>query len=662
MRKYPFVKQTGLRDCGPACILMILKYFGGYMSLNKLSVLLSTNNKGTSIYNMLECLSNLGFKCDAYKYNDIAFIKCPCIAHVKYDNYNHFVVIYEVNYKKKYLIIGDPNKKIIKISFNEFLSIWSNIVIEMKPVCLIVKEEEPKVFDFILSIIKSNIFYLLFIGFISIIICFLSIFSTFFLQIVISYKNNFLILIIPFFLTLFFKSLLEYIRNKFLFKMNYKIDGFLSFDTFRKIINLPYASSKNKSSGELISYFNDLFVIKNLMSYLCIFLFVDFPLIILLSVVLVILCFKLYLFNFGILIFYLLIHFLFHKKKYYLSDEVLKRRALFNSFISESISGFETINNLNIKDKVLENFKNKYNCFVDVNKRLDFLKNKELFFKDAIFNVSLLLVLVYGFMSNDSNFISIYFLFSLLNSSFMQLLNFDENLFNVVFSIKHVQDLFFDLKKEICTSGNICLENVSKSFNGKLVLSDINLIITKGEKVFVGGQSGSGKSTLFKIVKGYYHYDGKCQIDGYESCDYNFSNILYVSEDEFLFTGRVLDNFFRGNNIINYKICELDKGNDDFILENGFNLSNGQRQRISLARALNNFEIIIIDEGLDGVDINMERRILKKIFSYYNDKTIIYISHRLDNLDLFDRFIKMESGRIVLDEVKNNQEGVIYEN
>ena len=98
----------------------------------------------------------------------------------------------------------------------------------------------------------------------------------------------------------------------------------------------------------------------------------------------------------------------------------------------------------------------------------------------------------------------------------------------------------------------------------------------------------------------------------------------------------------------------INESSADVILENGFNLSNGQRQRICLARALNNFDILIIDEGLDGVDINMERRILKKLFNYYGDKTIIYITHRLDNLDLFDRFIKMDFGRIILDEAKNN--------
>ena len=81
------------------------------------------------------------------------------------------------------------------------------------------------------------------------------------------------------------------------------------------------------------------------------------------------------------------------------------------------------------------------------------------------------------------------------------------------------------------------------------------------------------------------------------------------------------------------------------IEENGFNLSGGEKQRIILARTLlRNFKILIIDEGLSQVDVDMERKILKNIFKYFNDKTIIFISHRIDNMDLFNSLIRVENG------------------
>ena len=81
--------------------------------------------------------------------------------------------------------------------------------------------------------------------------------------------------------------------------------------------------------------------------------------------------------------------------------------------------------------------------------------------------------------------------------------------------------------------------------------------------------------------------------------------------------------------------------------ENGANLSGGERQRIILARSLlkkSNF--ILIDEGLNEIDIDLERKILMNIFNNYKDKTIIIISHRLANIDLFDKVVSLQNGQV----------------
>ena len=81
--------------------------------------------------------------------------------------------------------------------------------------------------------------------------------------------------------------------------------------------------------------------------------------------------------------------------------------------------------------------------------------------------------------------------------------------------------------------------------------------------------------------------------------------------------------------------------------ENGANLSGGERQRIILARALlKGGDIILIDEGLNEIDISLERKILKNIFNFCLDKTIIVVSHRIENIDLFDKVIRMSEGTI----------------
>ena len=173
----------------------------------------------------------------------------------------------------------------------------------------------------------------------------------------------------------------------------------------------------------------------------------------------------------------------------------------------------------------------------------------------------------------------------------------------------------------------------------------------------MSGPSGSGKSTLFKILKGYYNYGGSVKIGNFEVLGNEISSISYVSQREKLFTGTINDNLnVKGDNIFKNNICYLDDilFKNKIIEEDGFNLSGGQKQRIVLARALENFEILVIDEGLSQVSVDLERKILKKLFNKFNNKTIIYISHRLDNLDLFDQFVFIKKGRVVRSEVRNN--------
>ena len=93
-------------------------------------------------------------------------------------------------------------------------------------------------------------------------------------------------------------------------------------------------------------------------------------------------------------------------------------------------------------------------------------------------------------------------------------------------------------------------------------------------------------------------------------------------------------------------IIEKDNlGIHQLIEENGFNLSCGEKQRIVLARTLlTNFDILIIDEGLSQVDICLERKILNELMTQYSDKTIIVISHRTNNKELYQKIITLNNG------------------
>ena len=151
------------------------------------------------------------------------------------------------------------------------------------------------------------------------------------------------------------------------------------------------------------------------------------------------------------------------------------------------------------------------------------------------------------------------------------------------------------------------------------------------------------------------------------------NNISYISQDEILYTGSIKDNIILNRNIDDKEFLKVTKitrvdeiinnsllGYDMILEENGFNISGGQKQRIILARALlKKSNIILIDEGLNQIDINLERKILKDVFRVYKNKTIIIVSHRKENIDLYDKVIKISDGK--LQEVITRNSGDICE-
>ena len=166
LKKYPFVKQEGYKDCGCASLSMIIKFYNGNVSIDRLRDLTHTNKNGTSAYNLIKASKDLGFYSKGLKGNieNLHDIILPCIAHVIIDNiYKHYVVIYEINLSKNYLIIADPAKGITRMSFSDFSSIWSGILIILYPVRSIPYNKKVNFFEFIFNNIvqyKKDVIYL----------------------------------------------------------------------------------------------------------------------------------------------------------------------------------------------------------------------------------------------------------------------------------------------------------------------------------------------------------------------------------------------------------------------------------------------------------------------------------------------------------------------
>ena len=198
------------------------------------------------------------------------------------------------------------------------------------------------------------------------------------------------------------------------------------------------------------------------------------------------------------------------------------------------------------------------------------------------------------------------------------------------------------------------------------LFQNLNLYIPEGQKIAILGSSGSGKTTLMHlIVKLLQQQKGKVKIGNLQYTNYSIkNNIVYLPQNTTLFHRSILDNILYGHPQANlYEVEQAAKAAciHDFILsqedgyktlvgENGVKLSGGQCQRILLARALlNKPAILILDESTSGIDSKTEKNILGNILKDQHIKTLIMISHNSKNVDLFDRILSFEDGKIASD-------------
>jgi len=683
MNKKLIVLQNGNKECGSAALLSIIRFHNGDIPISKLVEMTNTTKNGTNFLNIKNASLKLGLNATGYKvdnFNTLYEIKAPYIVQIIDNNYTHFMVIYKIKNDK--LIIMDPAKGKVVMKKEKFIKIWTGYIMTFEPYkkLLILKEHKylnKIIFETLLNNKKliSNVFIL------SIIFTIISCIVTYYFQITIDHiidttYSNLTVITFIFIILVLYKTFANYFRNELLIYLNQKLDLTLIINTFNKILLLPYNYYKNKTTGEMVSRINDIAHIKNAISKLIITVFLDLLICLVGGIILYNISNKLFIFLIIITLVYLIVILIFNKIVKTLVNINQINNAKINSFLTETINGFETVKGLNLERRMQNKFENLYVESLNDNLVYERVSNAELFVKELISNISNILIIFLGIkliLKNNfelSSLITFNFLSTYYTEPLKNIIDFNKEYYYMKNSLKRANDLFeVDTINTNTTnlkvSGDILVRDLNFKYSNNLILKNINFEIKDREKVLLLGKSGTGKSTILKILFKYYKIKRNSisinnnDINDYTTMDIR-NNITYISQNELLFNDTIKNNIILDRNISEFDFLKVTKltyvdeiikddvlGYDKVLEENAVNLSGGQRQRIILARALLKMsKIILIDEGLNELDVNLERKILKNIFKNYKNTTIIIVSHRLNNIDLFDKVIELNNKKI----------------
>ena len=349
---------------------------------------------------------------------------------------------------------------------------------------------------------------------------------------------------------------------------------------------------------------------------------------------------------------------------------------------TESLSYIKTIKALGIEDKKKKEFKaynEKYRKYNLLSILISAIFVPTVMFVASIgvgfaFNFSSISVMrnvmTYGaFLSFLTYSFQIFEPFKMLAQIFTDLKSAQASAERVFQILYEEDEIIENQKSDLNFEGNIKFENVSFHYfdDDKLILKDFNFEIKNGESVAFIGSTGSGKSTIVNLICKFYNpTSGGIYLDGInyrnidKTCLYN--NLGYVLQQPQLFSISIKENIKFGNENATdeeiLKVCnllgidefisKLPNGIDTVIGETGYNISGGQKQLISFARALiKNPKLLVLDEATSSIDTETEKIIQNKMKDILKGKTSIIVAHRLSTIKHCDKIVLIENGNIL---------------
>jgi ATP-binding cassette subfamily B protein len=704
---FPHFKQLDAMDCGPTCLRMVAKHYGKNFTLQTLRDKSYITREGVSMLGISDAAEAIGFRSMGVRITFEQILKeapLPCIAHW---NQNHFVVVYKISKKRNgqtYVHVSDPARGLIKFTKEEFVSSWANTKEDGddKGLCLLLEptpdfyqSEDEKInksgFKFLFSYLRpyKKIITQLFIGLL--LGSLLQLIFPFLTQSIVDKGINtqdlsFVTLIIIAQLVLIFsRTLVEFIRSWILLHLGTRINISLISDFLIKLMKLPVSFFDTKMIGDLIQRIGDHKRIENFLTSSTLNILFSFFTLIIFGAVLLVYSVNIFLIFLIGSVLYTMWVYIFMKKRRDIDNRRFAQMSDNQSNVIQLITGMQEIKLNNCEKQKRWEWENIQARLFKVNMAslsLNQYQQAGGVFINEVKNVIITFIAAKSVIDGNMTLgmmLAVQYMIGQLNSPINQMIGFLQSTQDAKISLERLGEIHNKENEESEEEPKIDILpeqrdlNLNKLFfqyegpHSPFVLDDVSLKIPEKKITAIVGTSGSGKTTLIKLLLGFYN-PVKGNINLGDLYLNNVSNRMWrdkcgvVMQDGFIFSDSIADNIAVSDEIpdrskllnavkvanIQEFIESLPLGYNTKIGQNGVGLSQGQKQRILIARAVyKNPEFIFFDEATNALDANNEKIIMENLDEFFKGKTVVVVAHRLSTVKNADQIVVLEKGKIV---------------
>ena len=699
---FPITFQHDSMQCGIACLQMICKHFGREYSLDFLSKLCFATNEGVSLLGIDDAANKLGLKtlCVKASMDELDKISLPAILHW---NQKHFVVLYKIKKGRKYYI-ADPGKGLTTHTNKEMQEHWLStnskgvaMMLEPTPHFYDTKnasgvgEKEIHSFRFLYGYVRR---YYKYFGMIAVGLALGSIIQLvlpFLTQAIvdkgIKHQDLNIILLILFgqLMLTISRTFIDFLRRWILLRISMKINISLISDFFIKLLKLPMSFFDTKLLGDLMQRMNDHGRVNNFLTQNVLNIVFSLLTLIVFSVVLVIYDkFVFLVFLIGSMLYGGWIA-LFLKRRKVIDYELFEQQAINNNRTYEFITSMQEIKLQDCEQRKRQEWEHiQKDLFKIQQKSLRLQQQEEAggIFINELKNIAITVMSAAAVIEGNMTLgmmLAVQYIIGQLCSPVEQLMDFFYSLQDVKISLERINEihsmedengkagLLTSIKQK---SKGINIQNVIFKYNPHVLtktIDHVDIQIPQGKVTAIVGASGSGKTTLIKLILGYYSVvEGRICIGSTNINDVNKQwwrrQCGVVMQDGVIFSESIAKNIAVDDaEIDQVRLLEAAKISCifDYVMglplkfntkigRDGIGLSQGQKQRILIARAVyKNPEYIFLDEATNSLDANNERKIVENLDRFYKGKTVVIVAHRLSTVKNADQIVVIDHGKVV---------------